>query len=1262
MSATVEQSSKSPVQKVGLSCITFGYGLPLMRVGNQRPLQASDLPPLLPADEAEVLVRRVQDGWLNELARYPKNPSLVRMLLRTYRLKILLAAFWCFLESVVRIIQPVLLQYLMRALVADDDSGDVYVYAAELTLASFVQAVVHHQLFFVTMTHGLSLRISMTGLLHWKLLHLRDCSVNSSSSADCYNLASNDCQRFDLALPFVQFGWAAIMDILSVAVLLVLDVGWIAAASGLAVVLLFTVLMMSFGKYLLRRRKITAGITDKRLKLTSEILSAVMSIKIYCWEQVFAARVAEIRQREHASIFKRQIRVSAISSMYFTVAPISTLVLFLAFIAQGKRLSLPVVYAVLGLLLVLRVSIGKGFAQFIKSTPEMLSALSRMQHFLTLPEAPQTLEPTSSASSPVLQLSEASFDWPLEGGRAVSELSLQVHRGELLVVSGPVGCGKSAFLQALLGELDIRSGSCNLGGAPGSGKATVAYAPQRSWIFAGTLRDNVLLGAAYEKEWYEQVISACCLNEDLSNLGPLGDLTEIGERGVNLSGGQCARVGLARAVYAKPDLLLLDDPLSAVDPAVTAKLFYNCIRAEILQSSAVVLCTHQESVFPLATYLLMLGAGGTVRACGPPHEVAKDLSLGELSALGELANDSAEGPVRDPAAPAPTPGGSEQPGGGALVQAEDQRQDSVGWKTYLHFARLAGRMLTLLVTFLFVGSQVCLLFSNYWLGKWAEAEDQSTPIYIVVFAASTACTVVFACFRSVLFYLATLRASSSLHNRALRGILGTHLGFFTANPHGRIMNRFSGDLGNIDELLSAAAHDVADLGFIMLGSVVLVSITVPPVIPFFFAMFYYQLRLRRFVVKSMTQLKRLDNISKSPVFDCFADTMRGLTCIRAFGRQEAAQLRMTTALHCNNRAWFWWMITNRFMGFRLDILSVLILGLAAFGGAALRRLISPELIGLAVVEAINLSGLLQYMVRQSALVESFMTSFDRLVAYSRLPAELDQGREELPSGFPAKGVLTVSKLCMRYREDLPEVLRDVEFSCPGGVKVGICGRTGSGKSSFFAALARLADVTSGSITIDGVDSVSMPLASLRRCISWVPQQPSFFSGSVRMNLDPCNDYADEKLWEALKSVEMVEAIRADGLDMQVESEGSNFSVGERQLLSLARALLQRRRLLCMDEAFANVDFETDRRVQAAIHAVSKELGATVFVIAHRMQTLADSEHLVVFDSGRVVEHGPPEQLKAQAGAYAAMLAHAHSHGASTETRTDAEVVELTFSL
>eukprot|EP00930_Biecheleria_cincta_P035251 TRINITY_DN24254_c0_g1_i1.p1 TRINITY_DN24254_c0_g1~~TRINITY_DN24254_c0_g1_i1.p1 ORF type:complete len:1145 (-),score=169.55 TRINITY_DN24254_c0_g1_i1:291-3725(-) len=1138
MSATVEQTTKSPVQKVGLSCITFGYGLPLMHVGNQRPLQASDLPPLLPADEAEVLVRRVQEGWLAELERHPKNPSLVRMLLRTFRLKVLLAAFWCFLESVVRIIQPVLLQYLMRALVADDDSADVYVYAAELTMASLVQAVVHHQLFFVTMTHGLSLRISMTGLLHWKLLQLRDCSVNSKSSADCYNLASNDCQRFDLALPFVQFGWAAIMDILAVAALLVLDVGWIPAASGLAVVLLFTAIMTSLGKYLLRRRQITAGITDKRLKLTSEILSAVMSIKIYCWEQVFAAKVAAIRQQEHTSIFKRQIRVSAISSMYFTVAPISTLVLFLTFIVQGRKLSLPVVYAVLGLLLVLRMSIGKGFAQFIKSTPEMLSALSRMQHFLMLPQAPQILEAvTSSASGPVLELTSASFNWPHGGSQAVSELSLQVNQAELVVVSGPVGCGKSALLQALLGELDIRAGSCKLSKVTGLGKPTVAYAPQRSWIFAGTLRENILLGADYEKDWYEQVILACCLQEDLSNLGPLGDFTEIGERGVNLSGGQCARVGLARAVYAKPDLLLLDDPLSAVDPAVSAKLVHNCIRADILQSSAVVLCTHQESVFPLATTLLMLGPGGSVRGCGPPHEVAKALGLGQLSASSEFANDSAaKSPAQDQQPAASSTAGTEA--GSALVQPEDQRQSSVGWSTYLHFARLAGRMLTLLVVFLFLGSQVCLLFSNYWLGKWAEAEDQSTPIYMGVFAASTACTVVFACLRSVLFYLATLRASSSLHNRALNSILGTHLAFFTSNPHGRIMNRFSGDLGNIDELLSAAAHEVADLGFIMLGSVVLVSITVPPVIPFFFVMFYYQLRLRRFVVKSMTQLKRLDNISKSPVFDCFADTMRGLTCIRAFGRQEAAQRRITTALHQNNKAWFWWMITNRFIGFRLDMLSVLILGLAAFGGAALRRLISPELIGLAVVEAISLSGLLQFMVRQSALVESFMTSFDRLVEYCRLPAESDQGCEDLPTGFPAKGVLTVSKLCMRYREDLPEVLRDVDFSCPGGVKIGICGRTGSGKSSFFAALARLADVTSGSIAIDGVDTASMPLASLRSCISWVPQQPSFFSGSVRMNLDPCGHYADETIWQALKSVEMVEAIsRTDGLNMQMESEG-----------------------------------------------------------------------------------------------------------------------------
>jgi len=390
----------------------------------------------------------------------------------------------------------------------------------------------------------------------------------------------------------------------------------------------------------------------------------------------------------------------------------------------------------------------------------------------------------------------------------------------------------------------------------------------------------------------------------------------------------------------------------------------------------------------------------------------------------------------------------------------------------------------------------------------------------------------------------------------------------------------------------------------------------------------------------MTELKRLDSVSRSPVFDCFSASLKGITPIRAFGRQEASQRRIVTLLQRNAEAWFWWLITNRFIGFRLDMLSALIMAIATFGGAALRDLISPELVGLAIVNTISLSGLFQFMVRQSAMVESFMTSFERLLAYSRLTTEASLGSTEPSQGFPSGGAIKVAGLRMRYREDLPEVLKGVNFECAAGVKVGVCGRTGSGKSSIFMALARLTENTAGSITIDGTDVSKLHLQALRRCIAWVPQEPNFFSGSLRLNLDPFGLYSDESIQNALRSVQMTEAIGGEGLQTTIAEGGSNFSIGERQLLSLARALLQKRKILCMDEAFANVDFATDSKVQSAVRAVAEETGATVMVVAHRMMTLADSDYVVVMDDGVVAEHGHPKELLQKGGAYATMVQHA----------------------
>jgi len=1228
--------------------ITFGFGLPLMRIGAERSLKASDVPPIRSQDLAETVVQRVSDAWNVEVRQRPSSPRLWQALYVAFRGQIWSSAFWCLLETVFRVVQPVLLQQFLTA-IHGNLTSTLYIMAGLLVISSFMQAVVHHQLYYITMTTGWSMRIAMTGVIHQKLLKLQSSTLQGDSAADCYNLVANDVQRFDTFLPFAHFAWSSVLDLISVSVLLVVFAGLTPTILGIAIVFIFVAIMSQFGKRFAEQRKITANITDERLKATSEVFSAVMSVKVYGWEEAFVQRISGMRKREHASIFRRQLMVAMSCTMYFTLLPIASLLLFVAFIAQGQKLTMSMVYTSLSLLLVLRTSFGKSFARVVQFGPECNTSVGRFRNFLLLPEVEtkplQQLQSTGGTEAPtVLEVQDASFSWPVpDTSDAVFPVALQgplnfdVKQGELMIVSGPVGSGKSALLLAMLGELHSRAGNV-------ISRGKTAYAPQTPWISAGTLRSNILAGAPYDGTWYHEVVAACGLQEDVAQLGPLGHETEIGERGVNLSGGQRARVGLARAVYSKADLVLLDDPLAAVDPAVASKLVHNCICGNVLKSAAVVLCTHHDNVLPLGSKVLIIGDEGDSRAFGTPAEVAKSCSF-------NLAEPIAPPPPTPKEACSEVDGSKEPPAAAvetasALVKAEDQKDGSVAWPTYKLFARTMGYGWTVLFLSMFILSQLSLLVSNYWVSVWANAEDQDDSMYLVVFVIITGITVFFASVRSVLFYYTTLKASSSLHHSALTHVLGTRLGFFTENPHGRVLNRFSGDIGNVDELLSQCLHEVLDLGCIGASTLALVCIAVPPFIAALFGMFWYMLRLRSFVVKSMTQLKRLDSTSRSPVFDIFTASTRGIVCIRAFRSEDAAQLRMINALGSNAQAWYWWLITNRFLGFRLDMLSAVIMAFAAFGGAALRFTIDPGLIGLAIVYVIQLSGLFQFMVRQSALVESYMTSFERLHTYAALPSEPDAHSHQPDATFPDNGAIVVKDLHMRYRSDLPTVLKGVEFSCPGGVKVGLCGRTGSGKSSIFMALSRLADITQGSITIDGVDVASIPLRTLRQIISWVPQEPNFFSGSLRFNLDPFKRYGDDELVNALREVQMFDSIGPDGLETQVADQGSNFSVGERQLLSLSRALLQKRRILCMDEAFANVDFATDQKVQAAITAATKLTGATVLVIAHRMQTLADSDYIVVMDDGSVAEHGSREQLLASRGAFAQMVSQAQ--GANSE--------------
>ncbi|KAJ8602522.1 hypothetical protein CTAYLR_001297 [Chrysophaeum taylorii] len=824
----------------------------------------------------------------------------------------------------------------------------------------------------------------------------------------------------------------------------------------------------------------------------------------------------------------------------------------------------------------------------------------------------------------------------------VSEITLEARLGEVVFVVGPVGSGKSSLLEALLGELELVAGEARC-----RPDVRVAYASQRPTIFAATVRENVQFGSRWDERAYERALSLAELGPDLA-LFANGDRTEIGERGVNLSGGQQARVGFARACYAAlvsppPFLLLVDDALAAVDGAVAGKLANNIRSLATEDNCAIIFATHQTRfIGSVADKLLTLdqagratiafvsrsadveaiggGGGGTEEQQG--GEIRLVLEVERVTQQDDDEGISAEKEVSSRAEAKKAPDGA----AGELVVKEDRAVGRVQRSTWLAYAAAGGACSVMVTAIFFVTAQLAMIAAEGYTLRWSRAGRQSRQQHAVVYASVVGVAMASALGASAMFFSVTSRASTQLHDGALRRVLASPLSFFHANPSGRVVNRFSSDVSAVDELLAQSLFDFIQVALIMASAVLLAVATVWWVALALPLLFYAFTRLDAFVAASMNELKRLDNINKSPVFEIYAGTLRGLVTTRAFsGASAHAEAVMYAKLTTSAKSYYWWLCTNRFLGFALDGLCTLLVAFLCCLAVVLRDRISPELLALALIYGAQLSGNFQYCVRQKALTETYMTSVERLLHFrDKIAIEEDAAATtKAPASWPTKGAITFEAVSCRYRPDLPTVLFDLTISFPAGRKTGVVGRTGSGKSSLLLSISRLNDVFAGRILVDGIDVRSLDLDALRSAMAAIPQEPTLFSGTLRFNVDPFDQHSNADCVAALRRA----GLPIDGeaaLDDVVDEGGSNYSVGQRQLLCLARALLLRRRIVSIDEATAHVDGETDHLIQETLRTAFTD--TTVLVVAHRIPTILDAEFVVVLDAGRVVESGPPSDL------------------------------------
>ncbi|KAG0299227.1 hypothetical protein BGZ98_010242 [Dissophora globulifera] len=857
------------------------------------------------------------------------------------------------------------------------------------------------------------------------------------------------------------------------------------------------------------------------------------------------------------------------------------------------------------------------------------------------PDGSENQDPDSSAASSIHSEDKGSF--------TLKNIDIKIPRGQLVAIVGAVGSGKSSLLNALVGEMKKTSGVMEYGGS-------IGYCPQSAWIQNATVKDNILFGLPLDEQRYKSVIKDCALERDIQIL-PDGDQTEIGERGINLSGGQKQRVNIARAVYFDADVVLLDDPLSAVDAHVGKYLFKNCIMGA-LHGKTRVLVTHQLHVLPQVDYVICMKDGEIVER-GTFHELMQN--EGEFSSLmkahggieetegesGELDDDehsvdsaitagaekalertmSRKSEVTDQKKKDAAPGDKPK----ALMSQEERSTGSVDGRIYKDYVKAAGgTYLIPLLLFLLIITQVAKVGNDLWLSWWSSDNfKQTQKFYMILYAVWGIAQGIFQFINGFYFSLAGARAAKVLHQKALQNIFRAPSSFFDTTPLGRIINRFSKDVDACDNLLSESYRMFTGTASIVLSTFILITVIFPyfliPLVPmlifYYYAAIYYR--------SSSRELKRIDSILRSSLYAHFGETLSGLATIRAYRVQDRFTERNEYFIDLENRPYFMSYSIQRWLGVRLETIANTLVLCTSLLGVCGRFTIAPATIGLVLSYSMSVTGTFNWCVRQYAEVENNMNAVERLHHYAEeleveAPAIIADNRPA--ESWPSSGAISLRHLEMRYRPELPSVLHDLSLDIKGGEKIGVVGRTGAGKSSIMMALFRLVEPTRGVMEIDGVDISKIGLFDLRTRLAIIPQDPVLFSGSIRSNLDPFGKRTDQELWEVLERSDLKQYVTSSegGLDSQVSEFGENLSVGQRQLLCLARAMLTHARVIIMDEATASVDVATDVMLQKAIRVDFAQ--STVLTIAHRLNTVIDYSRVLVLDHGEIKEFDTPANL------------------------------------
>ncbi|XP_064423358.1 ATP-binding cassette sub-family C member 8 isoform X2 [Latimeria chalumnae] len=1204
--------------------------------------------------------------------------------------------------------------------------ANAYVLAVLLFFALLLQRTFLQASYYVAIETGINLRGAIQTKLYNKIMRLStsNMSMGEMTAGQICNLVAIDTNQLMWFFFLCPNLWAMPLQIIVGVILLYYLLG-ISALIGATVIAVLAPVQYFVATKLSQTQRSTLEYSNERLKKTNEMLRGIKLLKLYAWEYIFHNSVEETRQKEMTSLkaFALYTSISIFMNAAIPIAAVLTTFVVHAHLSKDAVFSPAVAFASLSMFHILVTPLFL-LSSVVRSTVKALVSVQKLSEFFSSEEIGEDHDKVSvpinvdnhnkyqavplkvvnrkrtnredwnNCSSQLrrqvstaeddfcIKVTSGFFTWTLDGMPTLFNIDIKIPHGQLTMIVGQVGCGKTSLLLAVLGEMQKIAGNVCWNSSTEKETAVdaefrkrrpVAYASQKPWLLNATMEENITFESPFNKQRYKAVIDACSLQPDIDIL-PHGDQTQIGERGINLSGGQRQRISVARALYQQTNVVFLDDPFSALDIHLSDHLMQEGILKMLREDKrTVVLVTHKLQYLPHADWIIAM-KDGTIHREG----TLKDIQTSDTELFEHwktLMNRQDQELEKEIVAESKTVMERKNLRRAmysreAVMESEEEEEDEeesiesddednlssvlhqrakMPWRACGKYLTSAGILLLplLLLSQLFKHSVMVAI--DYWLAKWTsntisvntEAESNNCSLnqdckfnhssYSMVFSILCCLGIILCLVTSIAVEWTGLKVAKKLHHSLLNKIILAPMRFFETTPLGSILNRFSADTNTIDQHIPATLECLSRSTLLCVSALAVISYVTPvfliALVPLAVACYFIQ---KYFRVASR-DLQQLDDSTQLPLLSHFSETVEGLTTIRAFRYEARFRQKLLDYTDANNIASLFLTAANRWLEVRMEYIGacvVLIAAVASITNSVYNQL-SSGLVGLGLTYALMVSNYLNWMVRNLADMEVQLGAVKRINALLKIEVENYEGllsTPQIPPNWPDQGEIRIQNLSVRYDSTLKPVLKHVNAHINPGQKIGICGRTGSGKSSFSLAFFRMVDTFEGRIIIDGIDIAKLPLQTLRSRLSIILQDPVLFSGTIRFNLDPEKKCTDDMLWEALEIAQLKHVVKAlpGGLDAIVTEGGENFSLGQRQLFCLARAFVRKSSILIMDEATASIDMATESILQKVVMTAFAD--RTVVTIAHRVHTILNADLVIVMKRGTILEYNRPEIL------------------------------------